>query len=445
MRESEKTMHEKINVCLMNDSFPPVIDGVSNAVLNYARIIQEKHGNAIGVTPQHPQAKDDYPFRVLRYPSIKTPKLADYRVGYPFSPAIFRQLSRQRIDIIHLHCPFTSAIYARVLRSAINVPVVFTYHTKYDIDIKNVISSKGIQKSACNIILNNIEACDEVWVVSRGAGENLRSLGYQGDYIIMRNGVDFPKGRVPDDEAEKLRASLRIPPDDIIFLFVGRLMWYKGIGIILDSLKKIRDAGVKYKMIFVGEGLDEPEIIEYAQKTGVYPDCIFTGAVRDREKLRAYYSLADLFLFPSTFDTNGLVVGEAAACGLPSMLVAGSSAAEAVVDRRNGLLIEENPDSMAEVLLKVCGNRDFLRQIGRRAMDEIYVSWEDSVARAVERYGAVLDRYREGSCCREPVRLDEFYHGMANVFKSIERARIPNRRLYRKGIGSVSLKLRRKR
>ncbi|NLM62516.1 MAG: hypothetical protein GX193_10635, partial [Clostridiales bacterium] len=49
------------------------------------------------------------------------------------------------------------------------------------------------------------------------------------------------------------------------------------------------------------------------------------------------------------------------------------------------------------------------------------------------------------SCCREPVRLDEFYHGMANVFKSIERARIPNRRLYRKGIGSVSLKLRRKR
>ena len=76
-------------------------------------------------------------------------------------------------------------------------PIIFTYHTKYDIDIKKVISLKGIQKSALNLILNNIEACDEVWVVSKGAGENLRSLGYRGDYIVMRNGVDIPRAECP--------------------------------------------------------------------------------------------------------------------------------------------------------------------------------------------------------------------------------------------------------
>ena len=72
-------MQELLNVCLMNDSFPPIIDGVSNAVYNYARIIQESYGKAVVVTPQHPEAEDDYPFQVLRYPSIKASKLHDYR------------------------------------------------------------------------------------------------------------------------------------------------------------------------------------------------------------------------------------------------------------------------------------------------------------------------------------------------------------------------------
>jgi 1,2-diacylglycerol 3-alpha-glucosyltransferase len=435
----------KINVCLMNDSFPPVIDGVSNAVFNYAQIIQEKYGNAVVVTPQHPRAEDNYPFQVLRYPSVRARKLAEYRVGYPFSASVFHKLRNQKNDIIHLHCPFTSAIYARVLRSLVNIPIIFTYHTKYDIDIKKVIAFKGIQKSALNLILNNIEACDEVWVVSRGAGENLRSLGYQGDYVVMRNGVDLPKGRVPKDKVEKLRDSLEIPSGNIIFLFVGRLMWYKGIGIILDGLKKISDNGMQYKMIFIGEGQDKSEIIEYAKKIGVYSDCIFAGAVRDRDKLRTYYSLADMFLFPSTFDTNGLVVSEAAACGLPSMLIKGSCAAEGVEDCRNGLLIEENADSMAEVLQQACGSRDFLRQIGQRAMDEIYVSWEDSVAKAIERYETVLHKYRGGYSYREPVKLDEFYSGMANVLDSIERARSPRSKSFRKGNRSSGLKLRRKR
>jgi glycosyltransferase involved in cell wall biosynthesis len=377
----------------MNDSFPPIIDGVSNAVYNYARIIQESYGKAVVVTPQHPEAEDDYPFQVLRYPSIKAPKLHDYRVGSPFSATVFHGLKTNTVDLIHLHCPFTSAIYARLLRNIAKVPIIFTYHTKYDIDIKEVIASKGVQKSALSIILNNIEACDEVWAVSRGAGENLRSLGYEGDYVVMRNGVDLPKARAGEEEVEKLRDDLRIPANTLIFLFVGRLMWYKGIGIILDGLKKARDSGLKYKMIFVGSGADKAEIDVRAKDLGIYEDCIFVGAIRDRAVLRIYYSLADLLLFPSTFDTNGLVVAEAASCNLPSVLVEGSAAAEGVENIRNGLLIDENGDSMAATLLNVCRNRELMRQIGQRAADEIYVSWNDSVAKAVERYNVVIERY----------------------------------------------------
>ena len=75
-----------LSVCLLNDSFPPTIDGVANAMLNYARIIQGQLGRAVVGVPDYPGVTDDYPFPVVRYPSFNTTRLVGYRAGYPFSP-----------------------------------------------------------------------------------------------------------------------------------------------------------------------------------------------------------------------------------------------------------------------------------------------------------------------------------------------------------------------
>ena len=134
---------EKRSVCLINDSFPPVIDGVANAVTNYASIIQRSFGDATVVTPYYPDADDSiYPFPVLRYPSIDVTKLVGYRAGLPLSPELMAQVEGRHIDLIHSHCPVTSTILARMLRQRLHVPLVFTYHTKFDIDIANAIHSK---------------------------------------------------------------------------------------------------------------------------------------------------------------------------------------------------------------------------------------------------------------------------------------------------------------
>ena len=106
----------------------------------------------------------------------------------------------------------------------------------------------------------NISACDEVWTVSRGAGENLRSLGYAGDYIVMPNGVDFAAGRVEPEKAHAVGAGLDLPEGVPVFLFVGRIMWYKGLRIILDAMKALKDSGCDFRMVFVGKGTDGPEV-----------------------------------------------------------------------------------------------------------------------------------------------------------------------------------------
>ena len=178
-----------------------------------------------------------------------------------------------------------------------------------------------------------------------------------------------------------------------MYLFLGRMMWYKGLRIILDGLKRMQEAGKEFCMVFVGDGQDRPEVEEYAASLGLADRCRFVGAVHDRETVRAWYTRADLLLFPSTVDTNGLVVREAAACGLGSLLVRGSCAAEGITDGRTGILIEENAASLAAVLGAPEWTREALAAVGQRAMDEIYISWQDSVAAARARYQIVRENW----------------------------------------------------
>ena len=423
-------MSDPLKVCLLNDSFPPQIDGVANAVFNYATYIQKNHGTATVAAPRYPNVSDDYPFRVVRYTSVDVTKFIGYRAGNPFSIKALDALSSTGPDIIHSHCPLVSTMMARPLRHITDAPLILTYHTKFDIDFARIVKSKELVRQAVKIMVDNVTSCDEVWVVSRGAGENLRSLGYQGDYLVMDNGVDVPRGEVEPALVEDVRREYGLDPLVPTFLFVGRLAWYKGLRIILDAARQLTDKGISYRVVIVGGGFDTEEIREYAAGLGLTEkECLFTGPILDRERLRGLYGASDLFLFPSTFDTNGIVVREAAACGLGSILVRGSCAAEGVEEDRCCLLIDENADSMAVAMENACSHRDRMRRIGQNAMNEIYLSWEDSVARAAERYHVVLENKKAGKYPKKKAASDFFYDSPGVIVEWTQRFEAIQRRL----------------
>ena len=390
-------MKTKPTICLLNDSFPPIIDGVSNAVLNYARIIEKNHSHSLVLTPNVPGSDDSgYDFPVVRYPSIDTRDLIGYVAGYPFSPEAAHEIENQHVSVLHTHCPISSCLLGRALSEAYSLPLILTWHTKYDIDIANAVKGKLLMKGALQALLRNVNACDEIWTVSDGAGKNLRSIGFEGEYIVMPNGVDLPREKVSEEFMHEVTVDLDLPQEVPCFLFIGRLMWYKGLRIILDALKSLEIRGRDFRMVFVGGGGDERDIKAYTEELGLDHKVFFTGAIYDREKLRAWYRRADLFLFPSTFDTNGLVVREAAASDTASVIVADSCASEGVTDGQNGFLIEENSESLAEKLTALCEQPECMKTVGKGAGDELYISWEDAVARAYDRYEVVIDNYRSG-------------------------------------------------
>ena len=382
----------KLKVGLFNDSFPPILDGVANATVNYAKSIHKLYGSAVVATPWYPKVKDQYPFKVIRYSSANVSKRIGYRMGNPFNPLLIKKLERENLDIMHIHSPFTSAFLARVVRRYTGAPIVFTYHTKFDLDIEKRVAFNPLKTASIKLLLNNINACDEVWVVSEGAGENLKSLGYTGDYYLMENGTDFVKGRADNSIIRAIESQYGISPNETVYLFVGRMMWYKNLKFIIDGLAHAKNNGAKFKMLFVGEGVDRAEITEYATEMGLGDVAIFTGPIYDREMLRAYFSRANLFLFPSTYDTNGIVVREAAACSCPALMVEGSCAAEGITHEDTGILIRETVEELSEQIYKGTQDHERLRHIGQNAADKIYLSWDDAVGKAVLRYHEVIKK-----------------------------------------------------
>lgn len=420
---------DRLNVCLMNDSFPPAIDGVATTMLNYAEIINGKLGSATVVTPDYPGVQDNFPFPVVRYKSLSiTEKICSYRMGYPFSASKLDSLTESGFDIIHSHCPFASMVMARVLRIKTGVPIVFTYHTKFDIDIRRALPTKLMQDQTIKMIVANISAADEVWTVSEGARQNLIDLGYEESenrrIRIMENGVDFPRGRADADDVAFLRSELGLNGHSPVFLFVGRLLWYKGIRQILDSLRLLKERGTDFRMLIVGDGADRSEIEEYTKEIGLNDYVIFTGAIYDREELRVFYTAGDLFIFPSLYDTNGIVVREAAACGVPSLLIRGSCAAEGITHRRTGILTENSPDAIAEELQFAAEHLDEIHQMGDHAMNEVYMSWETSIRNAYRRYGEIIENCRSGRSSNHETELQQdFFTGISKATDTIQRFR----------------------
>lgn len=438
-----------MNVCLLNDSFPPVLDGVANVVMNYGRIMKEDLGaNVIVGTPRYPEAVyTGYPYEVVAYPSMNTAKLANgYRTGNPLAMReveIMAKMGGTGPDIIHSHCPAASTYMARVLQREVKdhyTPIVFTYHTKFDEDIRKALGEGFLEKETIKVMVNNISACDEVWFVSRGACQNLNDLAKKVDLPVefeckvMPNGVDFPKGKVDAQQVREVTKNYDLPEGVPVFLFVGRMMKYKGLPLIIDALRGLSAYGIDYRMIFIGGGLDAEEMQTRVRDYGIALDIvgedkkithyegredfvgkvIFTGPEHDRERLRAWNTRADLFLFPSVYDTNGIVVREAAACGLGSVLITGSCAAEGITHDRNGFIIDESPSAMALQLADLARHPEHMRDVGQKAMDEIYISWDESTRMAYRRYEEILGMVQDGTMERRKKQGADYLLGAAS-------------------------------
>lgn len=389
-------MDKKLKVAIGTDAFPPTTDGISNVAQSYAQMINKNLGEAVVVTPKNPNQLDyRYDYQIYRYKSLYVPSKEGYSVGWPFKDELHQAIIDMNFDILHSHAPLATSYYFRRVVEKKKIPVVLTYHTKYEYDIDKRVPTKPGKDFAYHFLRNNINAADEVWVTSEGTVDSLRKIGYQGDCIVMPNGCDLPIMNVSQNDIAMIKRKHNVPENVPILLYCGRMIWYKNIQLILDACAKLKKDGKDFRLIMLGFGADENAIKRYLTKAGLKDRIIWTGQILDRQELQGYYGISDILLFPSVFDTNGLVVREAAACATPSLLVHGSCAAEGITDGETGFLCMESAHSIAATLEKIIDNKQLLKSVGKKAQTDIYISWEDAVKKAYDRYHVVIDNFNK--------------------------------------------------
>ncbi len=379
-----------LRVALFIDIYYPNVDGVVRTVDAYARNLRELGHEAFVVSPKEAGsagADAGLAYPVYRTPSLRMPGLnMNLPIGYP-TRELRRVFKESPPDVIHAHSPFFTGRLALRLGRKYHVPVVATFHSKYYDDAVNVTHSKLLAKLMVKFVVSFYTKADFVWACSKMTAETLRSYGYEGVIHVMENGVDLAEA--PQNLDELRQAAVRrfdLPADRPLLLFVGQQIWHKNLGLVLDTLKLLSASETPCRLVSVGEGYHSDAIKAYCHELGLDDSVRFLGKVADRKLLFGLYAAADLLFFPSVYDNAPLVVREAALAGLPSLLAAGSNAAEVVSDGVNGYVAETDAEAMKARILRVLADGDARRQVGRNAKETIPVSWRQIVERVVTAY-----------------------------------------------------------
>lgn len=376
------------NIGLFNESFPPVMDGVAICVENYAHWMQERVGGVSVITPRNPGADySDKHYEVLDYLSVPVPFRAPYVTGISeMDPAFMKQLLKRRFKIVHAHSPFVCGLTAARVARLQRIPLVATFHSKYREDFARVLPAEAMVDAVVKEIVHFYKKADAVWVPQESVKEVLYSYGYKGQIDVMPNGCDLA-GDYPESYFRDARASLGLEDGLFTLLYVGQHIWEKNLRLTIEALARIKD--LPYRMFFVGTGYAESEMKEMVTRLGIGDKVTFAGRVTDREKLKRYYAAADLFLFPSLYDTDGLVVREAAAFGTPSVMLKEASASGMLTDGETGFKIAGNLDEYEALLRALAADPDRVGAVGRGAR-AIVRSWEDVAGEALDRYNTIL-------------------------------------------------------
>ncbi len=366
------------------DVFPPELDGVGTVVKNYAKTLTELGDTAYYVAPRNEDPLGNRPFPCLFFGGIKLPG-EPYRVGFPSLDFDFkRTVNAMRFDLVHAHSPFGAGRAARRIARRQQIPLVATFHSKYYDDFLAKTHSKALARLGTKIVVDFYHTCDEVWTVTEAAGEVLRSYGYRGPLRVMPNGTDpwEPTGTA-DEKVKKIFGKAEGP----LFLFVGQHNWKKNIKTVLDAVAIFKKES-PCRMLFVGQGPDKEAIESYTKELGLASCTHFYGHTANREELMQLYAASDLFLFPSLYDTAGLVVKEAAAAGTPSIIVRGTCAAEGTEDGVNAFHCDNSPESLAAVMKSALPRA---QTVGERAKETIPLCWQKVVGMSRDRYCELIE------------------------------------------------------
>ena len=379
------------------DSFYPNVDGVVLVIDNLARSLS-KNNDVTLVVPYTSTFKDDkkYPYEIKRIRSYKIP-FSEYRFTEyknKFSRA-YKYLIEKDFDIIHIHSPFLVGQLGLRISRKLHIPCVCTMHTRYDFEIRKRLDSDIAVKAIMDSIIKVYNDCDAGIAINHKMIDVYKDYGYKHEPTVIYNGTDLLPLEKKDIHLDVVNKMFNLKSDDVVFLFVGRIIEIKNIFFILDALKLLKEDHIKFKMIYVGDGPDLSKLKHKIKEYNMEEYVILAGKIMDRNLLSNIYLRSTLFLFPSLFDASSLVQIEASVNETPGLFIEGSVTADTVTNNINGFTSKNDVVSYKERIKEILGNKKLLSKVSKNARSMLGRNWDDISLLTLEFYNEQIEKYKK--------------------------------------------------
>jgi glycosyltransferase involved in cell wall biosynthesis len=327
-----------LRVDMFTNNYLPFIGGVPISIERLRRGLQGLQDSVMVVAPRYrnqPENEDN----VLRVPSLLSMgEKREFRLANIFLSRIRKRLRIFQPDIIHLHHPIWMGSLGMFIGHRLKVPVVYTYHTRLEHYahfvplpgnlFRNLISHALIKRFA--------NKCDAVIVPTDSTEEYLRMIGVKSSIFVQPTGIEYQRFQeVSDDQVRGLREQLGIG-NETVFVSVARLSNEKNIDFMIDAINLLRQrSDHPFRFLMIGEGHQHERLQQRIDELDLNQHFILVGAVPPDE-MATWYHLGDAFLFASKSETQGMVILEAMAAGLPVVAVRSSGIDDVVRQDFNG-------------------------------------------------------------------------------------------------------------
>lgn len=374
-----------LNVAVFSDSVLPVLNGVSVSISSLVEALRER-GHSVYVYTSRVRGHRDSDPNVRRFLSLYTPWTGAYPLAVPPFYAWFREFRERRFDIVHTHTPFTVGMVGLRWAQSLEIPVVSTYHTRYDKYSHYVpfFPRAYVRYKVAKHTYFYYSSVRRVITPSNATLKWLRVHSVKTPAEVIPTGVPAPRAV----DREEARRELGASPDHCVALYCGRVAREKNIELVLHACAGVMADSPNLRLWIVGGGPALDEYAALARDLAIGDRVRFWGA-QPRVALDRFYTAADVFAFGSTTETQGLVVAEAMACGLPAVVAAGGGASSAVVDGLTGFVVPNQAEAMTAKLRQLVADPGMRARMGAHGREKASLMTVDKMAERV------LGVYRE--------------------------------------------------
>jgi len=383
-----------MHILYISDVFFPRINGVSTSIETFrSELIAAGHRVTL-IAPHYLPTKEVIreAYDIYRIPSRPVPRDPEDRLmSYKSALGWVKELRPLRVDLVHIHTPFVAHYAGLGIARALGVPCVATYHTYFEEYLAHYLpflpgswvraAARRFSRAQCNDM-------DAVVVPSLAMSDILKSYGVNKPLTVLPTGI--PEDFFRPGDGSRFRARHGIPPDRPMALFVGRVAFEKNIGFLLEVIDQAGRALPDLLLVVAGEGPALPALREEAQRLGLAEQVNFVGYLDRQSGLRDCYAAADAFVFASRTETQGLVLLEAMAQGVPVVGLALMGTIDIITPARGAVAAPDQVAGFADCLVGILGDSNVSRRAALAVEARAFaLEWS-----AAERAREVAELYR---------------------------------------------------